>query len=677
MRSLVFKKITTTAVLFGLLAQYGPVALADPSAAFGRLMGQASMSVSKPGYFASQAEHVYSGGSVDFHVPAESAQMISITPPSASAGCGGIDLNLGGFNIISGANFAAFIQSAAQSAEGYVIMIGIKTLCPQCAAVLSEIHQLAEEAAKSSMNSCQAGQWAVSNALSLMGDSSSSSDATQQTCGQAATAGSLADNPLDAVAGGSCTLLSTAANSLAGLVPSQSPAQQAANPIFGNYGWIALSSLGMTAPGEMEFILSLTGTVSHTLDNTMTQIGSGGSTGGVTTTYYPPTLSVSGKDAHEAIELLMCGTTGASSSDTVVASYCQTNLPAASVPNLWVCADQPPAIGPMGCQYMTFGQTAMSMIASGSGQPIGATGFLLYVHSLLSNAVTAIISNSAIDPQFIALANVSPIPIYKIVNIAAVYPTVAQTLVDNSSLLIAEMLTQAYLQQVLNYGARTFTSTSSVVVASPGPVPLPASATAAADSTSLGFNYGPVSSYTSDVSYNTAALTSGSTQSPLVNPTPSWVNPDSGGTSGATQPSADSLTDTSDTPDSSPNTDSTPGGSSIISGNASSSGNGSVSSGAAVNQKLAHQMQDMLQALTLDTQHSTRALKNWGTLQEQLLAQIRDIDQVIQTQVMHQSLVGNNWASVRMLTPSVTNAGGVTQAPAAGTTTGGSVNTSF
>lgn len=669
-------KAIAAGVALSMLLPYG-AALADPSAAFNHLMGQASMSESQPGYFSSQAQHVYSGGSFDFHVPAESTQLVSVTPPTMSAGCGGIDLNLGGFNIVSGANFSAFIQAAAQAAPGYVIMLGIKTLCPQCAAVLSELHQLAEQAARSSMNSCQAGQWAASQALSLMGDDASSADGTQQACGTAATAGSLADNPLDAIAGGACTSLSSVAQTLGQTFAQSSPAQQASNPVFGNYGWIALTSLGMSSPGEMEFILSLTGTVSHTYSSTAVQQGSGGSTGGITTTYYPPTMSVSGKNAKQAMSLLMCGTTGSTSPDSVVAQYCAKELPAASVPTPWVCTDQPPALDPSGCQFMTFGQTAASMMASGSDQPIGATGFLLYVHSLLSNAVQAVISNGTLDPEFIALANVSPIPIYKIINIAAVYPAVSQQLVDNSSLVIAELLAEAYMQQIINFGARTITSTSATV--SIAPMALPNNATAAFDTSSSGAVTNPVNTATGNLGFNYTALTTGATQSPVVlSPTPGWINTDTGGTAGSTeQPGVGTLTDTGGNTVSNPNSDSTGPTSGSFLNSAGSAGNGSVSDGAAVNQKLAHQMQDMLQALAQSASDNMKSIVTLETLQEQLLAQIRDIDQTIQAQAMHQGLIGNNWASVRILTPSVSNAAAPAPVSAAGVNQTSGINTAY
>lgn len=114
----------------------------------------------------------YSGGGVTWRVPNKSFQPFQITPPSIKAGCGGIDMFLGGFSFVNKDAFVQALRNFGQAAMGYFFMLALRSMAPEVAVTLEAINDIAQRVNQYGMNSCQmaklavnsvAGQWFENN----------------------------------------------------------------------------------------------------------------------------------------------------------------------------------------------------------------------------------------------------------------------------------------------------------------------------------------------------------------------------------------------------------------------------------------------------------------------------------------------------------------------------------
>mgnify|MGYP005847825009 CR=1 FL=1 len=111
-------------------------------------------------------------GSGVVRFPHKSIQLISLTPPSFSAGCNGISWSLGGFSFIDGEELMSFIQSAGNGALGQVVLLATKVICPPCAGTINDVEAMSRWMSKFSADSCQAGKdlanWGASKAMTTL-----------------------------------------------------------------------------------------------------------------------------------------------------------------------------------------------------------------------------------------------------------------------------------------------------------------------------------------------------------------------------------------------------------------------------------------------------------------------------------------------------------------------------
>ena len=82
--------------------------------------GAAQGNLTAPGLYQSQGLNTVTGGGYVFKAPRKEFTPFHFTPPSLSAGCGGIDLFLGAFSIPSKEEFLAFLRSISEISMGSV-----------------------------------------------------------------------------------------------------------------------------------------------------------------------------------------------------------------------------------------------------------------------------------------------------------------------------------------------------------------------------------------------------------------------------------------------------------------------------------------------------------------------------------------------------------------------------
>lgn len=127
---------------------------------FFKSAGMAS-NVTTPGSYQDQAAGFYTGGSIATRNAVRNAQIATVQMPGFRAGCGGIDLWLGGFSHIKGGQIVETLRNIGSAAEGYVFLLAMQTVSSQIYNVLNEMNNLATQINQTNINTCEVAATAV------------------------------------------------------------------------------------------------------------------------------------------------------------------------------------------------------------------------------------------------------------------------------------------------------------------------------------------------------------------------------------------------------------------------------------------------------------------------------------------------------------------------------------
>jgi len=120
-----------------------------------------SVSVSSSGaaYTSSQTRGVYSLGEMKVSTGdiGSIGLPIKFTPPRVSAGCGGIDISLGGFQFLLDDMVEKFKKIAA-AAPAFAFQIALNFLCPECSQMMAQLEALANKLNSMNIDGCTAMQ---------------------------------------------------------------------------------------------------------------------------------------------------------------------------------------------------------------------------------------------------------------------------------------------------------------------------------------------------------------------------------------------------------------------------------------------------------------------------------------------------------------------------------------
>lgn len=120
--------------------------------------GAAQGNLTAPGLYQSQGLNTVTGGGYVFKAPRKEFTPFHFTPPSLSAGCGGIDLFLGAFSIPSKEEFLAFLRSIGSALPGLAFQLALQTLSPDLSEQVTSFRDLIREYTAKFSDSCTAAE---------------------------------------------------------------------------------------------------------------------------------------------------------------------------------------------------------------------------------------------------------------------------------------------------------------------------------------------------------------------------------------------------------------------------------------------------------------------------------------------------------------------------------------
>lgn len=119
------------------------------------------------GAYEGQTRGYYTGGSVVAKSPIKNINLVSFSPPSITAGCGGIDFHTGAFSFINLDQFTNTLRAIGQNATGYAFSLALEVISPTIAGQLQKLQNFMNQINQMSSNSCYAAKTLVNSAYSL------------------------------------------------------------------------------------------------------------------------------------------------------------------------------------------------------------------------------------------------------------------------------------------------------------------------------------------------------------------------------------------------------------------------------------------------------------------------------------------------------------------------------
>lgn len=151
------------------------VALALPLGAAANIEQQVNqmfgtmINATAPGSYKTASRGVVTGGNLVVRNRIKTANIISITPPSAKGGCGGINLYSGSFSFINGEEFVALMRNVASNAvgviSGYAFEMALELMDAQTAGVIRNLANKIQSLNQMFSNSCQLAQGVMSGGV--------------------------------------------------------------------------------------------------------------------------------------------------------------------------------------------------------------------------------------------------------------------------------------------------------------------------------------------------------------------------------------------------------------------------------------------------------------------------------------------------------------------------------
>lgn len=114
-----------------------------------------STNVTKPGSYQDQAAGYYAAGGLSMRTSKTSFNPVSMTAPSLTMSCSGIDAYLGSFSIISGEELVQLMKNIGSQAKAYAFSLGLKTFAPQIENALKDLRNLAMELNQFAKGDCE------------------------------------------------------------------------------------------------------------------------------------------------------------------------------------------------------------------------------------------------------------------------------------------------------------------------------------------------------------------------------------------------------------------------------------------------------------------------------------------------------------------------------------------
>lgn len=112
------------------------------------------MTTTNPGYFEGQRRGYFNGGGFQARWRMSDDHLISVQPPSIRAGCGGIDMFLGGMSFLDPELLVQKFQRILQAAPAVAFDMALKTMCKECSDTMTKMERAASWVNGLQMNEC-------------------------------------------------------------------------------------------------------------------------------------------------------------------------------------------------------------------------------------------------------------------------------------------------------------------------------------------------------------------------------------------------------------------------------------------------------------------------------------------------------------------------------------------
>lgn len=414
--------------------------------AFQNLLG-ASVQTYSAGSFSAGARNVHTGGGARVRFATSNVQLISVTPPSYSAGCSGIDFTFGSFSYIDGSQIEQLIKNIMANSTGFVVQQGIRLFCPICADVLATMQDLAQMANSMSIDSCNAAQNLVQAGMDKLGiDGNSQQRTAKSMCSNEYSQSSGSTDFFKAMSSG-CENFKQSVNRLTDWMngrPDKNSSAAKYADLVGNKTWMVLTDMGISSTAVKELFLTTNG-------YTKTRKGF------AIENYEPQTSSYAGwsGQASKLIDLLLVGYEPSSFSRPENFELEAIYRLSQGVENevFVLCNEANGNATPANTPATTEGTFLMCQNPvhvkvkdlNGRNPLISRHGLLADVEAKLTSAAKKVRLGQPLSADEVALIQMSPLPVYRMLNIAAVYPDISLKLIAEYSNLIAILIAEGVL----------------------------------------------------------------------------------------------------------------------------------------------------------------------------------------------------------------------------------------
>lgn len=488
------------AVLSAFLILFGAVGAVTPAhasltagKAFSNLKG--TTTIDKGGSFHSQTRSIYSLGGGMATFPGKKVTFLAADPPSFSAGCSGISWHFGGFSFITMDELRQLVEAVSQASLGVAVDLAMQTLCPQCYAVMSKLRDMANMMRNAAADACRV----ATNMGQMLASSLGLPENKQTDCATGTSAEGKSDGFLNSIGGSLCQNMDKVTsyltdnsekilNFLNGDMSAgdKTPPKEVLDRYF-NVQYEMLSALGYQDGPIKDMLLNFMGmTIYHptpaascsgVFSNLNTSYNSttdqptddkeissatdeskskeatseaSGTTKGLHVCHAPPRIEgvsyvgqalVCGFDRDKDVANFLANTEMAKEDlmDSALAQLCRLGKE--------VNGDATGDLGNIVMYTCKGSETARctevkeakfaDVMGVGNDNDKRYTGLAWEVADALYNGVNAVKKNTTLPDNTIAILNGSGYPLYRLINLAAVYPAMATSLIDTYAAVIA------------------------------------------------------------------------------------------------------------------------------------------------------------------------------------------------------------------------------------------------
>lgn len=121
--------------------------------------------VTSPGVHEGQRRGVITGGRMTTKFPIVNQDIMSFSPPSWKAGCGGIDMFMGSFSMVDSDQIVELFRAVAANATGYAFKLALSTVFPDAESIVADLQDKIQQMNQHLGNSCQLAQGLVDGGL--------------------------------------------------------------------------------------------------------------------------------------------------------------------------------------------------------------------------------------------------------------------------------------------------------------------------------------------------------------------------------------------------------------------------------------------------------------------------------------------------------------------------------